>query len=61
MAQVYCWPAASANVVGVGGTTLNLNSDGTVISETAWSESSGGVSDYVPRPAYQTNFGLTIR
>ena len=45
------WPAASANVVSVGGTTLNLNSDGTVISETAWSNSSGGVSKYVPTPS----------
>ena len=25
-----CWPASSVNVVGVGGTTLNLNADGTV-------------------------------
>jgi hypothetical protein len=53
------WPAASASVVSVGGTTLKLNPDGTVISETAWSDSSGGVSNYVARPAYQTSYGLT--
>jgi hypothetical protein len=53
------WPAASANVVSVGGTTLNLTSDGAVISEIAWSNSSGGISNYVARPVYQTNFGLT--
>ncbi len=54
------WPAASANVVSVGGTTLNLNPDGTVISETAWRNSSGGISSYVARPAYQSNYGLTF-
>ena len=52
------WPAASASVIAVGGTTLNLNSDGTVISEVAWTNSSGGVSAYVPQPTYQANFGL---
>ena len=53
------WPAASAKVVSVGGTTLNLNSAGKVISETAWSNSSGGVSNYVAKPIFQTNYGLT--
>lgn len=53
------WPASSANVVAVGGTTLNLNTDGTVISETAWNESGGGISTYEPRPSYQTSYGLS--
>ena len=53
------WPASSANVVAVGGTTLSLKSDGTVIFETAWNGSGGGVSIYEPAPAYQTNYGLT--
>ena len=53
------WPACSPNVVAVGGTTLNLNSDGTVKSETAWSGSGGGVSQYEPALAYQTSFGLS--
>jgi hypothetical protein len=53
------WPASSTNVVAVGGTTLNLNADGRVISESAWNGSGGGVSLYEPRPDYQTNFGLT--
>ncbi len=52
------WPAVSANVVSVGGTTLNLNPDGTVVSEIAWGNSSGGVSNYISRPDFQTNFGL---
>ena len=54
------WPAASANVVSVGGTTLNLNPDGTVISETAWRNSSGGLSSYIAMPGYQANYGLTF-
>jgi len=53
------WPACSPNVVAVGGTTLNLNTDGTVASETAWSGSGGGVSTFEPRPNYQTSYGLT--
>jgi subtilase family serine protease len=53
------YPAASPNVVAVGGTTLNLNANGTVSSETAWSGSGGGPSAYEARPSYQTNFGLT--
>lgn len=53
------WPAVSAKVVSVGGTSLNLNSDGTIISETAWRNSSGGLSVYVPKPSYQTNYGLS--
>src|SRR5665647_2445592 len=46
------WPAVLANVVSVGGTTLNLKADGTVISETAWGNSSGGLSAYVESPKY---------
>ncbi len=52
------WPASSRNVVGVGGTTLKLNFDGSVISETAWNGSGGGVSSYESQPNYQTTYGL---
>jgi subtilase family serine protease len=47
------WPAVSPNVISVGGTTLNLNSNGTVESELAWSGSGGGISSYEPQPSYQ--------
>jgi len=47
------WPAASPYVVGVGGTTLQLDSSGNVISETGWSGSGGGVSAYEAKPAFQ--------
>jgi subtilase family serine protease len=53
------WPSSSPNVVGVGGTTLNLNSNGAVISEMAWSGSGGGVSAYEAMPTYQKSYGLT--
>ncbi|MDE1764303.1 MAG: hypothetical protein KGH88_08680 [Thaumarchaeota archaeon] len=50
------YPAASPFVVSVGGTTLNVDSSGNYIGETAWSGSGGGVSAYEPRPTYQNNF-----
>ncbi len=51
------WPAVSSYVVSVGGTTLSLDNC-TVISETAWQKSSGGISEYVSRPYYQSKYGL---
>jgi subtilase family serine protease len=53
------WPAVSPNVIGVGGTTLVLNPDGSVASETAWSGSGGGVSAYVAEPLYQLSYGVS--
>jgi len=54
------WPSSSPNVVSVGGTTLNLDSAGNLLSpETAWRGSGGGVSAYEPKPGYQTSYGLT--
>jgi subtilase family serine protease len=47
------YPAASPNVVAVGGTSLTLDSSGNYVSETAWSDSGGGESVYEPEPAYQ--------
>ena len=47
------WPAASPNVVAVGGTSLLLTSAGTRASESAWSGSGGGVSQYEAEPSYQ--------
>ena len=52
------YPASSPYVVGVGGTTLNLNSAGGVSSETAWSDSGGGPSTVENEPAYQLNYGV---
>lgn len=47
------WPALSPNVLAVGGTSLNVTSNGSYVSETAWSDSGGGVSQYEGEPAYQ--------
>ncbi len=55
------YPACSPYVVGVGGTTLNLDSSGNILSETAWSYnqsnpgtgSGGGISAYETVPSYQ--------
>jgi hypothetical protein len=57
--SVVMWPSVSSNVVAVGGTRLNIDSSGTVTSETAWSGSGGGISLYEPIPQYQTDYGLT--
>lgn len=54
------YPAASPKVVAVGGTSLYLNANGTVSSETAWSDSGGGPSAYEPEPSYQVQFGLSL-
>jgi subtilase family serine protease len=51
------YPAYSPNVVAVGGTTLHVSSSGTYESETAWSDSGGGVSSYEPAPAFQAGLG----
>jgi subtilase family serine protease len=53
------YPAASPNVIAVGGTTLN-GCSGTSCSgfssETAWSSSAGGVSAYESIPTYQLGY-----
>lgn len=48
------FPAASSNVVAVGGTSLQLNADGSYAGESGWSGSGGGVSLYESRPQYQS-------
>ncbi|MBI5421357.1 MAG: S53 family peptidase [Parcubacteria group bacterium] len=52
------WPASSPNVIGVGGTSLKLNTDGSLASETAWSGSGGGVSKYENQPSYQKDYTI---
>ncbi|GHO46739.1 S53 family peptidase [Ktedonospora formicarum] len=55
------YPASDPHVVGVGGTKLSVNSDGSYADESAWSDTSssrrggggGGISQYFKRPAYQ--------
>ena len=57
------YPAYSPNVVAVGGTTLDLNADGSYDQELGWGSGSsadgtlvgsgGGISQFEPEPAYQ--------
>ncbi len=52
------YPAFSPDVVAVGGTSLQIQSDGTYISESVWNNNNGygtggGISQYEPLPAYQ--------
>lgn len=51
------WPAASPNVLAVGGTRLVAN--GSNRAETAWSGSGGGLSAYTAAPAWQATIQVT--
>ncbi|MBI3627905.1 MAG: S53 family peptidase [Candidatus Sungbacteria bacterium] len=55
------YPAASQYVVAVGGTTLFLNSDNSYNSETAWSGSGSGCSQYESKPTWQSDASCTHR
>jgi subtilase family serine protease len=50
------WPAASPYVIGVGGTSLVLNSLGNYSSETTWSNTGGGISIYESQPSWQNHW-----
>ena len=52
------WPAASPNVISVGGTSLSLKIDGSLSSEKAWSGSGGGVSAYENEPLFEKNYSI---
>jgi subtilase family serine protease len=47
------YPASDPLVLAVGGTRLEVDRDGRVHGETAWTGSGGGVSKLFPEPAYQ--------
>jgi len=48
------YPAASPNVVAVGGTSLFLDGSGNRSSESVWNGTGCGPSSYEPRPSYQS-------
>jgi subtilase family serine protease len=52
------WPAVSPYVVAVGGTSLNFSKSGSLISETAWEGSGGGISAYEKEPDFQVNYSI---
>jgi hypothetical protein len=47
------YPAFSPNVVAVGGTTVQLNFDGSIQSQSAWPSGGGGTSQFESQPSYQ--------
>lgn len=50
------YPSASPNVISVGGTTLNLDPNGNLDSETGWSSGGGGCSAYEAATPAQSGF-----
>ena len=61
-AKTVDYPAASPNVLSVGGTYLTVDSNGNYVSETGWGSgtssaskggSGGGISSYESQPSYQ--------
>jgi subtilase family serine protease len=55
------FPASSADVTAVGGTTLKRNSSARGWSETAWKTTGGGCSSLFAKPAWQNDSGCTHR
>jgi subtilase family serine protease len=57
------YPAASPNVVAVGGTSLHqsTNTGTRNATETVWSGAGSGCSAYEPKPAWQTDTGCARR
>jgi subtilase family serine protease len=55
------YPATGPWALGVGGTTLELDAGGAVLSETAWSGSGGGVSAYTAKPTWQSTVSSAVR
>ena len=53
------WPAASPKVIGVGGTSISIKSNGDLLRETAWKGSGGGVSAYEKMPAFQKGYSIS--
>lgn len=51
------WPAVSSNVVGVGGTVVNLQQGGSV-RELAWNGSGGGISRFEKQPGFQSDYNI---
>ncbi|MGU7782491.1 S53 family peptidase [Burkholderia sp. PU8-34] len=54
------YPAASSNVLAVGGTTLSVDAYGNYIGETAWTGSGGGVSSQQAEPAGQATWPIPV-
>lgn len=54
------YESSDSSVIGVGGTTLTLATNGAVTGETAWTGSGGGKSIFFTRPSWQTGVGIPV-
>ncbi|MGH3854367.1 MAG: S53 family peptidase [Pseudonocardiaceae bacterium] len=57
------FPASDPYVIACGGTTLNVDDNGTLIGEMVWNDNfggatGGGISDKFPLPPWQSNIGV---
>src|SRR5438093_9919498 len=50
------YPSASRNIVSVGGTQLNFNPNGSLLSETGWSGGGGGCSAFETASSAQASY-----
>lgn len=57
ISDVRLYPAASPNVIAVGGTSWRKSAAGQIV-ETAWKNTGGGPSVFEPMPASQLTFGV---
>ncbi len=55
------WPSDSPYVIAVGGTTLAVSSTGSIVAQSAWDGSGGGVSRVESEPSYQDTAQQTGR
>ena len=55
------YPASSPKVLSVGGTTLTMNLNGAIKSESAWAGSGGGVSQFENQPLFQKGLSTLTR
>ena len=55
------WPASSQHVTAVGGTTLTQSFNARGFTESAWSATGSGCSEYIQKPAWQTDSGCSMR
>lgn len=60
------YPSAAPSIISAGGTSINRDSSGNFIGESAWNQTGGGVSAFEPLPPYQNalshiQFGGTLQ
>ncbi|HYB22398.1 MAG TPA: IPT/TIG domain-containing protein, partial [Solirubrobacteraceae bacterium] len=60
-AGVPSYPAASPDVIAVGGTNLTPAENSRGWTESVWAHSGSGCSHYEPKPSYQTDSGCSKR